>query len=346
MSTIRFYGRTSADTTTTLHFKTSSPELVTYFTSYAAPSATFAQRNKTLIETAMPLVGHEANLPGGLKALGVQANNEMAMTYGLFTDINRRGWRIRDPAAGGPFWSVDDAAKTNYSTLHQVWVRPSGAPEPPIVDPASTEGSCLDHKAADSSAASGVYLLNISSQSVRAYCDMEHTTGAGVGWMLVLNYVRGSGVVPVLQRRNAASGFPLLRSTRLGSDESWMRGDRSPWGHVDLASLTTARAALRPRRFAPEHGPSQAGRRPLPRSVAAHVARAHTPAAPAPAHALPLVPPAGRLPRGALLQQVFEGRYQGASLQHLGALAGELPEDGRWLRHPRAAQVAGGGAAG
>ena len=123
MSSVRFYGRSSRDVTSTIHFKTTSPELVSYFTTYTAPTADFAARNKTLIESAMPLVGHEANLPGGLNAMGLEAgNNEMALTYGLFTGAEGRSWRIRDPNVTARDWSMDDnSTGTMHATLHQVW---------------------------------------------------------------------------------------------------------------------------------------------------------------------------------------------------------------------------------
>ena len=218
---------------------------MSYFTNYTAPvAADFETRNKTLINNAMPLVGHEANLPGGITDLGREANNEMALTYGLFTGTNSRNWRVRGPNSANPaapFWSMDDATTTTRSTLHQVWVRPSGVPEVTPVENTTTTSyaNCKALKDADASAPSGVYYFKIGSNDVRVYCDMVTEGG---GWMLVLNYVRGGGLTPVLQLRNVTAGFPLLRSTRLGTDESWMRGARNPWGHVDATSLAQARA--------------------------------------------------------------------------------------------------------
>ena len=240
ISSVRFYGRSSEDATSTIHFKTTSAELVSYLTNYTAPAAADIETRKaSLIAAATPLMGHEANLLGGLSTLGLQANNEMALTYGLFMGIDStHNWQIKAP---GSFWSMDDTATTTRSTLHQVWVRPSGVPEVTFVEPTSIAGlktSCLDLQAADPSAASGVHFFNINDTIVRAYCDME-----GGGWMLVLNYVRGGGLTPALQLRNVTKGFPLLRSARLGTDESWIHGARSPWGHVENASLALVRAA-------------------------------------------------------------------------------------------------------
>jgi len=243
ISSVRFYGRSSRDVTSTIHFKTTSPELVSYFTTYTAPTADFAARNKTLIESAMPLVGHEANLPGGLIAMESQVDNEMALTYGLFTGAEGRSWRIRDPNVTARDWSMDDSSTgITHATLHQVWVRPFVQEPAPAAAPAVADvpySSCRDLKTADATAVSGVRWLNINGTVVRSYCDME----AG-GWMLVLNYVRGGGLTPVLQLRNQTTGFPLLRSTRLGSDESWMRGAMSPWGHIETSALSQARAHL------------------------------------------------------------------------------------------------------
>jgi len=134
---------------------------------------------------------------------------------------------------------MDDAATATYDTLHQVWVRSPIAPPAAEVAPAldGLYPSCLELKTANASAPSGVYYLNISSQAVRAYCDMEDR-GDGGGWMLVLNYVRGGGLNPSLQLRTISSGFPLLRSTRLGSDESWMRSSSGTWGHLNVATLS------------------------------------------------------------------------------------------------------------
>ena len=241
---------------------------MSYLTSYTAPAAAdFDARNKTLIEGAVPLVGHEANLLGGLSALGTEGNNEMALTYGLFVGAGSRSWRIRGPNAAtpvAPFWSMDDAATTTESTLHQVWVRPSGVAEVALVENTTTTtfANCVALKAADPSAPSGVYHFTISGQQVRVYCDMVTEGG---GWMLVLNYVRGGGLNPVLQLRTAAGGFPLRRSTRLGTDESWMRGAASPWGHVDSTSLSKARA----RGQQPHCAPLRALRAPLGPSAAA-----------------------------------------------------------------------------
>jgi len=259
---VRFYGRSSRDDTSTIHFKTTSPELVSYltnYTAYTAPAAAdFEARNGTLIKSAVPLVGHEANLPGGLIAMESQVDNEMALTYGLFTGAEGRSWRIRDPNVAVRDWSMDDSSTgITYATLHQVWVRPFVQEPAPAAAPAVANvpySSCRDLKTADATAVSGVRWLNINGTVVRSYCDME----AG-GWMLVLNYVRGGGLTPVLQLRNQTTGFPQLRSTRLGSDESWMRGARSPWGHVRTSALSqararaAARAALQPaaRRSAP-----------------------------------------------------------------------------------------------
>jgi hypothetical protein len=240
---VRFYGRSSRDVTSTIHFKTTSPALVSYlttYTAYSAPTDLFAACNETLIESALPLPGHEANLPGGLRAMESQADNEMALTYGLFRGAEGRSWRVRDPNATVRDWSMDDSSTgTTHATLHQVWVRPF-VQEPTFVEPTTTEDlhpSCRDLKAVDATAVSGLRYLNINDTVVRAYCDME-----GGAWMLVLNYVRGGGLTPVLQLRSRAAGFPQLLSTRLGSDESWMRGDRSPWGHVETAALSQARA--------------------------------------------------------------------------------------------------------
>jgi len=102
-------------------------------------------------------------------------------------------------------------------------------------------GNCKALKDADADAPSGVYYFTINNQVVRVYCDMVTEGG---GWMLVLNYVRGGGLTPNLKPRNSANGFPLLRSTRLGTDESWMHGVRSPWGHVERAALSQARARI------------------------------------------------------------------------------------------------------
>ena len=247
---VRFYGRTDADTTRVIHFKTSSAELVSYL------NGTGSGTVSALIAGAAPLAGHEATLPGGLSALGSQANNEMALTYGLFTGIDStHNWQIRGPNAAdpaAPFWSMDDAANTTRSTLHQVWVRPSGVDEVALAENTTmtSYGNCKALKDADADAPSGVYYFTINNQVVRVYCDMANTTGDGGGWMLVLNYVRGGGHNPPLQLRNPTNGFPLLRSTRLGSDESWVHGARSPWGHVDATSLSKARTrtatALRP----------------------------------------------------------------------------------------------------
>jgi hypothetical protein len=203
------------------------------------PTATFADRNASLFATAVPLAGHDGNLPAGLSAMGSQANNEMALTYGLFTGTGSRNWQIKAP---GSYWSMDDAATATYNTLHQVWVRSPIAPPAAEVAPAldGLYPSCLELKTANASAPSGVYYLNISSQAVRAYCDMEDR-GDGGGWMLVLNYVRGGGLNPSLQLRTISSGFPLLRSTRLGSDESWMRSSSGTWGHLNVATLSKAR---------------------------------------------------------------------------------------------------------
>ena len=259
---MRFYGRSSRDDTSTIHFKTTSPELVSYltnYTAYTAPAAAdFEARNGTLIKSAVPLVGHEANLPGGLLAMGGEANNEMALTYGLFEGAEGRSWRIRDPNVAVRDWSMDDrSTNTTHSTLHQVWVRPLVA-DVALAERTLSEGplhsSCRKLKAADPTAVSGERWLDINGTAVRAYCDME-----GGAWLLVLNYVRGGGLTPVLQLRNQTTGFPQLRSTRLGSDESWMRGARSPWGHVRTSALSqararaAARAALQPaaRRSAP-----------------------------------------------------------------------------------------------
>ena len=249
IGTVRFYGRSSEDLTRTIHFKTTSSALISYMTNYTAPAAAdFGTRNASLIDAAMPLVGHEANLPGGITDLGREANNEMALTYGLFTGTNSRNWWVRGPNAANPaapFWSMDNAATTTISTLHQVWVRPSGVPEVTPVENTTTTSyaNCKALKDADASAPSGVYYFKIGSNDVRVYCDMANTTGDGGGWMLVLNYVRGGGLTPSLKLRTKAEGFPLLRSTRLGTDESWIHGDRSPWGHVETASLAQARAA-------------------------------------------------------------------------------------------------------
>jgi hypothetical protein len=189
----------------------------------------------------MPLVGHEANLPGGLIAMESQVDNEMALTYGLFTGAEGRSWRIRDPNVTARDWSMDDSSTgITHATLHQVWVRPFVQEPAPAAAPAVADvpySSCRDLKTADATAVSGVRWLNINGTVVRSYCDME----AG-GWMLVLNYVRGGGLTPVLQLRNQTTGFPLLRSTRLGSDESWMRGAMSPWGHIETSALSQARA--------------------------------------------------------------------------------------------------------
>jgi hypothetical protein len=240
---VRFYGRSSRDVTSTIHFKTTSPELVSYFTTYTAPTANSTTRNDSLINNAMPLVGHEANLPGGITELGSQAYNEMALTYGLFMGAEGRSWRIRDANATVRDWSMDDSsAGITHSTLHQVWVRPF-VQEPAVATTPEVSqvpySSCRDLKTADATAVSGVRWLNINGTFVRSYCDME----AG-GWMLVLNYVRGGGLTPVLQLRNQTTGFPLLRSTRLGSDESWMRGAMSPWGHIQTSALSQARARV------------------------------------------------------------------------------------------------------
>jgi hypothetical protein len=243
---VRFYGRSSEDPTRTLHFKTTSAELVSYLTNYTAPvAADFETRKASLIAAAMPLVGHEANLPGGITELGREANNEMALTYGLFTGAESRSWRVRGPNAANstaPFWSMDDTATTTRSTLHQVWVRPPGVEDITPAENATMKNfaNCAALKAVDASALSGVYVFNINSKDVRVYCDMVTEGG---GWMLVLNYVRGGGLTPALHLRDQTTGFPLLRSTRLGTDESWMHGDRSPWGHVETASLALARAA-------------------------------------------------------------------------------------------------------
>jgi hypothetical protein len=175
-----------------------------------------------------------------------QANNEMALTYGLFTGAEGRSWRIRDPNVTARDWFMDDSStSTTHDTLHQVWVRPSGVADVTPAENATMKdfADCAALKAADASAPSGVYFFNISNNDVRVYCDMSNTTGDGGGWMLVLNYVRGGGLTPTLQLRNVTKGFPLLRSTRLGTDESWMRGARSPWGHVETASLAQVRAA-------------------------------------------------------------------------------------------------------
>jgi hypothetical protein len=246
ISSVRFYGRSSRDATSTIHFKTTSPALVSYLTSYtayAAPTDLFAACNETLIKSALPLPGHEANLPGGLRAMESQADNEMALTYGLFTGAEGRSWRIRDPNATVRDWSMDDSSTgTTHATLHQVWVRPL-VQEPSAVDKPLPDvvphSSCRDLKTADATAVSGARWLKINGTVVRAHCDME----AG-GWMLVLNYVRGGGLTPVLELRTRTDGFPLLRSTRLGSDESWMRGAWSPWGHIETAALSQARARV------------------------------------------------------------------------------------------------------
>jgi hypothetical protein len=191
----------------------------------------------------MPLSGHEANLPGGFIAMESQVDNEMALTYGLFMGAEGRSWRIRDPNATARDWSMDDSSTgITHSTLHQVWVRPAVVDVPPV-EPSSTANlypDCVALKAANASATSGMYFFNIGNNVVRAYCDMVTEGG---GWMLVLNYVRGGGLDPVLQLRNRTAGFPLLRSTRLGTDESWMRGARNPWGHVDADSLAQARTS-------------------------------------------------------------------------------------------------------
>ena len=247
VSTVRFHARTSRDPGAVVHFKTSAPSFVSYFTGYGAPltSASYAEFVSSFSD-ALP--GHFAALPGAVlpaqaSSYGSQANNELAMTDGLFRGFGDKQWQVKGSFTRSA-WSVDDAANLTYSTLHQVWVRPALAPTVDAVAPvASLPTSCADVKAANSSALSGAYYFNVGGQPVRAHCDMETLSheGESGGWMLVLNYVRGAGLQPTLLTRNVSDGLPHPRSTVLGADESYIRCVNGSWGHVDRATLAKVR---------------------------------------------------------------------------------------------------------
>jgi hypothetical protein len=176
--------------------------------------------------------------------MGLQAgDNEMALTYGLFTGAGSRNWQIKAP---GSYWSMDDAATATYNTLHQVWVRSPTAPPPEEVGEqiAGLSTDCKALKVANATAPSGVYWLKIDGTAVKAYCDMVTDDG---GWMLALNYVRIASNNPSLLLRNVVKGFPLLGSPDLQTttqDESWLRSSTrsGKWGHLNTATLEKARA--------------------------------------------------------------------------------------------------------
>jgi len=235
ISTVRFYGRTSRDTASlpTLHFKTSSPSLVSYLKGAAGlvTASDYTARYDDLTATAAPLFDHNTGLPALLSAMGLEAgNNEMAPTYGLLTGAGSRSWQIRGLNAATPadaFWSMDDAATTTESTLHQVWVRSPMDPPPEEVAPepiASLSTDCKALQIANTAATSGVHWLNIGGTAVKAHCDMDTDGG---GWMLALNYLRIESNNPSLLLRNVAKGFPLRGGLEIRRPQQ-----REALGHV------------------------------------------------------------------------------------------------------------------
>lgn len=83
-----------------------------------------------------------------------------------------------------------------------------------------------------------MYSLTIATEVVDVYCDM--TTDGG-GWMLVLNYFHRGQTNPELFVRNTTTGFPLLKATTIGTDESWLCSQRGSWGHLDPSFLSQVR---------------------------------------------------------------------------------------------------------
>jgi len=124
VNTVRFYARTSRAESAVVHFKTSAPSFVSYFTGYGAPLSN-ASYDEFVASFTDPLPLHFAALPGAVlpsrdmagqaSAYGSQANNELAMTDGLFRGFGDRNWQVKGTSASGDrnLWSVDDATNSS-----------------------------------------------------------------------------------------------------------------------------------------------------------------------------------------------------------------------------------------
>jgi hypothetical protein len=119
---VRFFGRTSQNSTKVLHFSTWAPSLVSYFKTgleFAIPGQLQSQ-----VE-AFPS-DHNASLPNCLSGQTASSANQgnFSLTARPFICGTTNEWNIGNGVGG--YWSVDEHDPDNtYATLHQVWVRPS-----------------------------------------------------------------------------------------------------------------------------------------------------------------------------------------------------------------------------
>lgn len=113
---LRFYGITSHHSRI-LHFKTSLPGLIDYFS--------FGIDNNPGINVSFTaLSGHSTNLPATSNGQFWNVGNS-AMTNHTFYQYGSYHWNIDGTSAGGNRWEVDDWARPGYQydTHHQIWVR-------------------------------------------------------------------------------------------------------------------------------------------------------------------------------------------------------------------------------
>jgi len=119
---VRFFGRTSQDSTKVLHFSTWAPSLVSYFKTgvgFAIPGQLRSQVEPFPSD-------HNASLPhclsGQIAGTAAADRGDLAPTARPFGCGTTNEWNVGDSLQ----WSVDaHDTDTTHATLHQVWVRPS-----------------------------------------------------------------------------------------------------------------------------------------------------------------------------------------------------------------------------